>query len=79
MLTPIIKLRSGESGIIREITGGPGMVHRLEMLGIRPGKLLKKMSAVFMGGPVTVMVDRREVAMGRGIASRVMVEPKPAR
>ena len=79
MLIPIDRLRSGESGEVREITGGRGMVQRLETMGVRPGKVLVKVSAVFMGGPVTVMVDGREMAMGRGIARRVFVEKRQAK
>ena len=50
------------------------MVRKLEVLGIRPGKAITKISAQFLAGPVTVLVDGRQVAMGRGIASRVQVE-----
>jgi len=76
MLIPIDQLRSGESGIVREITGGRGMMQRLETMGVRPGKTLVKVSAIFMGGPVTVMMDGRQMAMGRGIAKRVLVEKR---
>jgi len=68
------QLAPGQSGVVCSIQGGRGMQHRLESLGVRPGKVVTKVSAVFMGGPVTVTVDGRQVAMGRGIASRVMVE-----
>jgi len=74
MLIRLDQLQAGQSGVVRSIGGGRGMQHRLESLGVRPGKVLTKVSAVFMGGPVTVTVDGRQVAMGRGIASRVMVE-----
>jgi len=54
--------------------GGRGMVGRLESMGIRPGKVITKLSSQPMGGPVTVLVEGRQVAMGRGIARRVEVE-----
>jgi ferrous iron transport protein A len=49
-------------------------VAKLEAMGLRPGKVVTKVSSQFMAGPVTVAVDGRQVAMGRGIAARVMVE-----
>ena len=67
-------LRSGEAGIISQIDGGHGMVNRLAALGIRPGKRVTKISSMLMRGPVTVEVDRTQVALGFGMASRITVE-----
>ena len=72
----INQLQAGENAVIRTVAGGLGMVRRLEGLGLRPGKTLTKVSAQFMGGPVTIIVDGRYVALGRGIASMVLVETK---
>jgi len=74
MLIPVDRLRAGESGVVRRIEGGRGILRRLEAMGVRPGKVVAKVSTVFMGGPVTVVVDGRQMAMGRGIAGRVLVE-----
>jgi len=74
MRLSICELRSGEKAVIRGVVGGLGFVRRLEAMGIRPGKSLSKVSAQFLGGPVTVVVDGRCVALGRGMAARVMVE-----
>ncbi|MDD5483286.1 MAG: FeoA family protein [Kiritimatiellae bacterium] len=67
-------LRSGEQAVIQAIEGGRGIAWRLEALGLRPGKKLAKISAQFLGGPITVCVDGRYVALGRGIAGRVIVK-----
>jgi len=74
MLIPVERLRVGESGIIRRIAGGRGLMRRLDAMGLRPGKSITKLSSQFMGGPVTVVVDGRHVAMGRGMAAKVLVE-----
>ncbi len=50
------------------------MTRRLSALGIRPGKRLTKVSAMFMRGPVTVRVGGTEIALGFGMASRIVVE-----
>ena len=74
MTLSIGELRPGEKAVIRSVVGGLGIVRRLEALGLRPGKNLTKVSSQFLGGPITIIVDGRYVALGRGIAARVMVE-----
>jgi len=79
MQVTVDRMRTGERGVVVSISGGWGMTRRLEHLGLRPGKALTKVSSQFMAGPVTVMVDGRQVAMGRGIASRILLDMAPAR
>ena len=74
MLISADRLRAGQVAVVRSVEGGRGIQQRLEAMGVRPGKTIVKVSGLFMGGPVTVMVDGRQVAMGRGIAGRVTVE-----
>ena len=74
MVIELNQLRSGQSGVVRGIAGGFGIVGRLESLGLRPGKLVTKISSQFLAGPVTVMVDGREIALGRGMAAKIQVE-----
>jgi len=71
----LVHLKNGQSGTVVEIQGGRRMVDRLNALGIIPGKKIIKTSAMLMRGPVTVEVDRAEVAIGFGMASRVVVKP----
>ena len=47
---------------------------RLEALGLRPGKKIKKISGMPFGGPVVLMLDGRHFAISHGIATRVEVE-----
>lgn len=72
--TSLVRMQAGQSGKVVEIQGGYGMVNRLSALGIRPGKRITKISAMLMRGPVTVQVDRAQVAVGFGMASRIIVE-----
>ena len=74
MRPSICELRSGEKAVIRGVVGGLGFVRRLAAMGLRPGKSLTKVSSQFLGGPVTVVIDGRCVALGRGMAAKVMVE-----
>jgi len=77
MVTTVDGMPGGKSGVIVGIGGNWGVVRRLESMGFRPGKVVTKLSSQFMAGPITVMLDGRHVAMGRGIASRVQVQVRP--
>jgi ferrous iron transport protein A len=56
-----------------EIQGGWGVRQRLNRMGIHPGdRLLVKRSAI-MGGPILVQVHGTDVAVGRGMARKVVV------
>ena len=77
-LVTLAQLKNGQSGTVIEIQGGRRMTDRLNALGIIPGKKITKTSAMLMRGPVTVEVDRAGVAIGFGMASRVVVKPDRA-
>jgi ferrous iron transport protein A len=68
------RMRSGQSGKVIQILGGCGLDGRLGSLGIRPGKEITKVSAMMMHGPITVQVDRAQVAIGFGMAEKIIVE-----
>lgn len=53
---------------------GSMSIRRLEALGIRPGKKVTKISSMLFRGPVTLRVDNAQVAVGFGMANRVVVE-----
>jgi len=72
--TTLARMREGQSGIVVQIQGGRGLVNRLNGLGIVPGKKITKISSMVMRGPVTIEVDRARVAIGFGMASRVIVK-----
>jgi ferrous iron transport protein A len=72
----LTQLAEGESGVVVGIYGGYGLIRRLEALGIREGKRVTKVSSQLMRGPVTLRVDNGQVAMGFGMASKIMVELK---
>jgi ferrous iron transport protein A len=73
MVTDLAALPTGSKGVVVELSGGMGMRRKLDAMGVRPGKVIQKVSSQLMAGPVTVLIDGRQVAMGRGIARRVRV------
>ncbi len=70
----MIQMRMREAGVVVEIQGGYGMQRRMYAMGIRPGKRIVKVSSQLWRGPVTVEVDNFQVAIGFGMAARIIVE-----
>ncbi len=70
----LIQMRIGETGVVVEIQGGYGIRRRMYALGVRPGKRIVKVSSQLWRGPVTLKIDNFQVAIGFGIASRIIVE-----
>jgi len=70
----LARMQIGQSGVVVQIQGGHRLINRLNSLGIRPGKRVIKVSSMFMRGPVTIEVDRAQVAIGFGMANRIIVE-----
>ena len=70
----LAQVRTGQTGTVVQIQGGHGLVSRLSALGIRPGKKITKISSMLMRGPVTIQVDRAQVAIGFGMAKKILVE-----
>jgi len=68
------EMRRGQKGVVRELLGGRGMTQRLAAIGIRPGQEIVKTSGPFMRGPVTVRIGNAQMALGFGMARRVIVE-----
>jgi len=67
-------MKRGETGVVAEIQGGFGMTSRIQGMGVRIGKKVKKQGAHFWRGPQTILVDNFKVAVGFGMASKIMVE-----
>jgi len=72
---PLSQMRTGQNGTVVQIDGGRSLINRLNALSIRPGQRIAKISSMFMRGPVTVKVGNAQVAIGYGMAKKIMVEP----
>ena len=74
MVIDLTQLKTGESGVVVGLEGGFGFMRRIQSLGIREGKRVTKVSSSFWRGPQTVTVDGMEVAIGFGMAKKVLIE-----
>ncbi|NPV43807.1 hypothetical protein H0A61_01671 [Koleobacter methoxysyntrophicus] len=70
----LIQLKRGKKARIAGFNGGQGFISKLNSLGIIKGKEIIKISDSFIGGPVTVQVNNNKIAIGSGMASRIIVE-----
>ncbi|MFC1933576.1 ferrous iron transport protein A [Chloroflexota bacterium] len=68
------QMEAGQSGIVIQTQGGHGLINRLSNLGIRPGQRVTKLNSMFMRGPITIQVGNAQVAIGFGMAKRIIVE-----
>ena len=66
----LAQLRIGETARIMAIEGGRGLRQKLFLRGLIEGKVVRVISNY---GPVTIEVDRSVVAIGRGMARKIIV------
>jgi ferrous iron transport protein A len=57
-----------------EIQGGWGVRQRLNQMGIHPGDRLFVKRSGIMGGPMLLQVHGMDVAVGKGMAQKVLVK-----
>jgi ferrous iron transport protein A len=70
----LAEMRTGQTGTVVEVLGGHGLIRRLDALGIRPGKKVTKINSTLFHGPVTLRVNNAQVAVGFGMARKIIVE-----
>ncbi|MGB9700055.1 MAG: FeoA family protein [Thermodesulfobacteriota bacterium] len=59
---------------IIDVQGGWGVRRRLSQMGIHPGDIVTLLKYGAFAGPVLIEVHGFQVALGRNIASRIIVE-----
>lgn len=72
----LTELKEGQVGIILEIVGGPHAAKRLADLGLSPGAEVEVLSSTFFSGPVQILICGSKLVLGRGLATKILVEPK---
>lgn len=68
---PLKNVRSGQPVVLVQISGGHRVAHRLAELGLTPGVQLEVLQN--KGGPILLAVRGTRLAIGRGMANKVMV------
>lgn len=70
-MSNLINLKPGENAIIVKIEGGRGIRQKLYLRGVLEGSLIRVISC--NPGPVVLEVDRSTIAIGKGMAQKIMV------
>ena len=70
----LAEMKTGQTGTVVEVRGGHGIIGRLDALGVRPGRKVTKLSSALFRGPVMLRVNSAQVALGFGMAKRIIVE-----
>jgi DtxR family Mn-dependent transcriptional regulator len=74
-LVALSELKEGQAGKIFFIRGGHTVLQRLLDMGLTPGTKITLIKAAPFEGPIEVLVRSSKLALGRGIASKVFVDP----
>ena len=69
-------LEDGQAGIIVSISGGIEAAKRLADLGLITGTVIKVLRKTLFSGPVQIEVCGSKLAIGRGLASKIMIEAR---
>jgi DtxR family Mn-dependent transcriptional regulator len=75
---PLTSLPENATAKVVFVHGGKGVVKRLCEMGLTPGTPVRLLRAAPMKGPIEVRVRGCDLALGRGIADKIFVEPGDA-
>lgn len=67
-------MKEKQKARVVEISGGSALQNKLMSLGIHPGREIVKLSHMALKGPVTIKVARTVIALGHGMAGKIIVE-----
>ncbi|MFO7815436.1 MAG: FeoA family protein [Halanaerobiales bacterium] len=74
-IVSLADLGEDKSGEVFSFRGGERLRKKLDSLGIRKGKQVKKVSDMVLRGPITIQIENSSrVAIGRGMAEKIMVK-----
>lgn len=74
--TSLIDIKDGQTAIVISILGGKMVIKRLADLGLKSGTQIKVIRTTWSSGPVQVEVCGSRLVLGRGLASKIIVEMK---
>lgn len=70
----LVHFKANHKGKVVEIAGGGQLISRLMSMGVYPGKEVIKLSHIGLKGPVVIKVGRNILALGHGVATKIIVE-----
>ncbi|MCS7164263.1 MAG: FeoA domain-containing protein [Thermodesulfovibrio sp.] len=70
----LLDIDNGKKIKILKISGGKSIRQHLQSLGVHTGDIVTLKKSSFLGGPVLLEVNGYDVAIGKGVASKIEVE-----
>lgn len=70
----LTEMEDGQSGIIVSILGSRILIKRLADLGLTSGTWIKVIRRTLFSGPVQVEVCGSRLVLGKGLASKIIVD-----
>lgn len=69
-------IQDGQTVIVISISGGKMMTKRLADLGMTSGTEIKVIGRTMFSGPIQIEVCNSRLALGKGLASKIIVKVK---
>ena len=77
LMKTLLQISPGSSVRVIDFNGGVHLRSKLTQYGIYPGDCLRLLRVAPLGGPLLVECNEREIALGRGVADKIIVELEP--
>lgn len=76
-MTRLMEVSQGKTVRIVGFNAGGGLTAKLSQYGIYPGDCVRVLRKAPLKGPLLVECNQREIALGRGVAEKIIVEIEP--
>ena len=70
----LLDVKQGDWVRVLRLDGGEHLHDKLTQHGLYPGDCVRVLRTAPLGGPLLVDVNGREIALGRGVAQKILVE-----
>lgn len=74
LMKTLLQISPGVTARVIDFDGGINLRSKLTQYGIYPGDRLRLLRRAPMGGPLLIECNEREIALGRGVADKIIVE-----
>jgi ferrous iron transport protein A len=74
LMKTLLQISPGLTVRVIGFEGGQNLQSKLKQYGIYPGDCLHLLRKAPLGGPLLVECNDREIALGRGVADKIIVE-----
>lgn len=73
-MVKLTDVREGQTVVVCDFAAGQGLEGKLQRYGLFRGDRLRLVRSAPLRGPLLVELEGRELALGRGMAEKILVE-----